>query len=387
MNHRLLSAVQDLHNDIRDLSVGNHVPVLSQTPTPMEFLREFVAPNRPCIIANAVSHWPALRLWTNEYLRSKIGSTVVSVDCTPDGRGDAVVDVGPESVNKPHNGLLYRTGSDAFTTAEVLDEPLRRHDHSSLNLSVHIGECSIENTRLASQTKNGTELRSHGNATEGSEHDSFGPSSDSPPAVHEHHSNIDPHESVRVVSSTKWFVTPHTHRMPFHSFLELHSHSRSTESAPRISHSTTSPSRDPPTTNQPAPDKGNRIADKGSCVPYIQHQNGSFTSEYAALAHDAQPHLPWASEALGGMPEAVNMWIGDERSVTSFHKDHYENLYAVVTGEKHFTLLPPTDVARLYMKRYPAAHYHQDSVGFQLYLHVCKLASMQVCKYAFLSRM
>lgn len=27
----------------------------------------------------------------------------------------------------------------------------------------------------------------------------------------------------------------------------------------------------------------------------------------------------------------------------SVHKDHYENLYCVVSGEKHFVLLPPTD--------------------------------------------
>jgi jumonji domain-containing protein 7 len=57
------------------------------------------------------------------------------------------------------------------------------------------------------------------------------------------------------------------------------------------------------------------------------------------------------------MPEAVNLWIGNQRSVTSFHKDHYENLYAVVTGEKHFTLLPPTDLHRMYIRSYPSAHY------------------------------
>lgn len=31
----------------------------------------------------------------------------------------------------------------------------------------------------------------------------------------------------------------------------------------------------------------------------------------------------------GGLPEAVNLWIGDERSVTSWHKDPFENIYAV----------------------------------------------------------
>lgn len=63
------------------------------------------------------------------------------------------------------------------------------------------------------------------------------------------------------------------------------------------------------------------------------------------------------------MPEAVNLWIGNEFSETSFHKDHYENLYAVITGEKHFLLLPPTDVHRMYIREYPAAQYEYDQVN------------------------
>ncbi|XP_076929672.1 lysine-specific demethylase JMJ32-like [Bidens hawaiensis] len=55
-------------------------------------------------------------------------------------------------------------------------------------------------------------------------------------------------------------------------------------------------------------------------------------------------------------------------SETSFHKDHYENLYAVVTGEKHFLLLPPTDVHRMYVREYPAARYNysQETGEFKL---------------------
>lgn len=30
--------------------------------------------------------------------------------------------------------------------------------------------------------------------------------------------------------------------------------------------------------------------------------------------------------------------------VTSLHKDHYENIYVVIRGTKHFTLYPPTEV-------------------------------------------
>ncbi|CAI5975992.1 unnamed protein product, partial [Closterium sp. NIES-65] len=86
--------------------------------------------------------------------------------------------------------------------------------------------------------------------------------------------------------------------------------------------------------------------------------NGSFRTEFAALAADADEHVGFATAALGGnLPEAVNLWIGDERAVTSWHKDHYENFYVVVTGRKTFRLLPPLDVFRMRVREYPAAKY------------------------------
>ncbi|KAH7836172.1 hypothetical protein Vadar_033355 [Vaccinium darrowii] len=105
-------------------------------------------------------------------------------------------------------------------------------------------------------------------------------------------------------------------------------------------------------------------------VAYAQQQNDCFRSEYSGLAGDCEAHVDWATEALGCFPEAVNLWIGNELSVTSFHKDHYENLYAVITGEKHFLLVPPTDVHRMYIHNYPAAQYSysKDSGEFKLEL-------------------
>ncbi|RZC46687.1 hypothetical protein C5167_039636 [Papaver somniferum] len=103
-----------------------------------------------------------------------------------------------------------------------------------------------------------------------------------------------------------------------------------------------------------------RLISSGSSDPFVayaQEQNDCFRSEYSSLSSDVETHIPWATEALGCHPEAVNLWIGNHLSTTSFHKDHYENLYAVITGEKHFLLLPPTDVHRLYIQNYPAARY------------------------------
>uniref|UniRef100_A0A7S3R0P9 JmjC domain-containing protein n=1 Tax=Dunaliella tertiolecta TaxID=3047 RepID=A0A7S3R0P9_DUNTE len=92
-------------------------------------------------------------------------------------------------------------------------------------------------------------------------------------------------------------------------------------------------------------------------VPYVQHQNSSLSEEFAFLLADTQPELSWANEIFGGPPEAVNLWIGDDRSVTSYHKDHYENMYAVVRGTKIFHLLPPSDLYRMYLRRFPAAKW------------------------------
>lgn len=105
-------------------------------------------------------------------------------------------------------------------------------------------------------------------------------------------------------------------------------------------------------------------------VAYLQQQNDCFRGEYAALASDCDEDIRWASEALGCKPDAMNLWIGNQFSETSFHKDHYENLYVVISGEKRFLLLPPTDVHRMYITEYPAAHYlyNQDRGEFTLEL-------------------
>jgi len=59
--------------------------------------------------------------------------------------------------------------------------------------------------------------------------------------------------------------------------------------------------------------------------------------------------FPFAEQAFGtGPPDAINLWIGNENSVSSMHKDHYENLFYVCPGQKEFVLCPPADVIFLH---------------------------------------
>jgi jumonji domain-containing protein 7 len=57
--------------------------------------------------------------------------------------------------------------------------------------------------------------------------------------------------------------------------------------------------------------------------------------------------IPFAAETFERKPDAINLWIGDERSTTSYHSDYYENLYTVITGVKIFNLRPPCDAGEM----------------------------------------
>ncbi|KAI0772103.1 Clavaminate synthase-like protein [Trametes elegans] len=149
-----------------------------------------------------------------------------------------------------------------------------------------------------------------------------------------------------------YFAEPHTEKMTMGPFLETLS-SDKPESEPA----------------------------KNSEVHYLQSQNGNlFTSRYYDLTggediSEFEPlreyipsEFPWCSDALDKSPDAVNLWIGDEKSVTSVHSDPYENIYTVIRGSKTFTLLPPTEGWCLRERRYPHATYVRSPTTAQLEL-------------------
>ncbi|KAB0401286.1 hypothetical protein E2I00_000785 [Balaenoptera physalus] len=202
----------------RELSVPLAVPYLDKPPGPLHFYRDWVCPNRPCIIRNALQHWPALQKWSLPYLRATAGSAEVSVAVTPDGYADAV-----------------------------------RGDR---------------------------------------------------------------------------FVMPAERRLPLSCVLDV--------------------------LEGQAQHPG---------VLYVQKQCSNLLTELPQLLPDLEPHVPWASEALGKMPDAVNFWLGEAAAVTSLHKDHYENLYCVVSGEKHFLLHPPSDRPFIPYELYTPATYQLTEEG------------------------
>ena len=67
--------------------------------------------------------------------------------------------------------------------------------------------------------------------------------------------------------------------------------------------------------------------------------------------------IPWARIALGRRSEAINLWLGNSKSVTALHKDNYENVFCQVIGSKHFVLLPPIEAPCVNEQILPCATY------------------------------
>ena len=103
----------------------------------------------------------------------------------------------------------------------------------------------------------------------------------------------------------------------------------------------------------------------GGEVYYLQAQCGAFVSEFEPLHADVRP-LQWASQAFDAAPDAVNLWLGNRRSLSALHQDAYENLYAVVSGQKTFLLFPPTDLYWLNERTVPVGRYTRGEAGGQL---------------------
>ncbi|KYK54305.1 Transcription factor jumonji/aspartyl beta-hydroxylase [Drechmeria coniospora] len=103
-------------------------------------------------------------------------------------------------------------------------------------------------------------------------------------------------------------------------------------------------------------------------VRYAQTQNDNLRDEYLSLFPEAQRDIPFARIALQKPPDAINLWIGNSKSVTATHKDNFENIYVQVLGRKHFVLLPPLCHPCMNERMMPQATYARDGNSFSLQL-------------------
>eukprot|EP00798_Chlamydomonas_sp_ICE-L_P003309 gene3308-13336_t len=306
---------------VTELDIGHSVDrVHISDLSPLRFATEYVAKNKPCIITGAMEDWPALHKWNEAYLCQRAGDLMSTMDVTPNGWGDAVtgrVDAGSAATTRraqckyPHSDMQRtHTGQQRGEIGESEE----KEESEEIGVGVESGG-SEERGESGERRKQEAHCGVSGKG-EAQCNDSG-----------------DTHLHVDSNGSKEWFIIPYETQSTLSNFFRLLRSSR------------------------------NRSDPHQRLVPYIQHQNNSLAEEYEYLTEDLGSRLSWADEVFGGNPpEATNLWIGDERSVTSFHKDHYENLYAVIAGTKVFTLLPPSDIYRIHYGLYSAAQYQPEGV-------------------------
>ncbi|KAI5846341.1 cupin-like domain-containing protein [Morchella snyderi] len=136
-------------------------------------------------------------------------------------------------------------------------------------------------------------------------------------------------DSVVSVNGVDYFVQPHSLQEPFAEFVDY----------------------------VRAPVK------ESTAVKYAQSQDNNLHGEYLPLLSDIPADVGFATEFFERQPDATNIWIGNDRSVTALHKDHYENLYCQVSGKKNFVILSPLEVACIEERELPSAKYVPDAEG------------------------
>lgn len=95
-------------------------------------------------------------------------------------------------------------------------------------------------------------------------------------------------------------------------------------------------------------------------VRYAQTQNDNLRHEYISLFSEVPNSIPFARIALQKEPDAINMWVGNSKSVTALHRDNYENIYIQIAGRKHFVLLPALCQPCINEQELPSATYVRD---------------------------
>jgi hypothetical protein len=309
---------------------GDGVPrVPAQSLTRSSFFRDFVVPNRPVVITGAMDGWRARRLWDREYLsRGALGDTRVSVNVTPTGWADAlhtVVTAVPPGVVAPADAPVRMVA------------PLGRDDPAA--------GCICAAVAGAGGSGSGT---------------------------------------------STWFVKPEERAMSLREAVAMIGAARrrrrgadggadgsGDDEVAYLSHQNDSLRQHTPQllADLAPPDgrgRGRRRSRDGAGGGGGSERGASATAPAAAVGppfhfspwghHNDDTDAEAEEEGGGGSSgssqlEAVNLWLGDDRSTSSAHKDHFENLYAVVTGAKTFTLLPPTDVPWLYEGVYPVGRF------------------------------
>lgn len=117
---RIEAVFRAMHKEMADFCYSEEVPRV-EISSPLEFYRDHVAANRPCIITNYADAWPAMQKWSLKYLESRLGDVPVTINVTPDGRGDSINEQG-QFVMPEERQMTFREFVDLTQRGPAMQE-------------------------------------------------------------------------------------------------------------------------------------------------------------------------------------------------------------------------------------------------------------------------
>jgi len=349
------------------------IDVLESPPTSLVFLRDYVSPSRPCIIKNAIldpnnpGRQPFL-LTLDSILSRHIkdpNSTFLTVDVTPDGRGDCLRKIQTTNNNSGNttttaekddeDAVLLDRGSTSNNNHDSTNSSNQPHVQSSDQLVFVLPKqitmsLTTFRERLRQQEGRYKQAILAGAPTTTTTTPTLLPGIDSSSSGGCFDDNGLPSLPLFVdegeAESQRDLLPIVDDDDVTNNGIVYYSRQNDCLRVPEEGGTTIAT----PLSNHDDEDAGKSDEKRNvSCHPNNDEYN---ITHLATLFPDT---FDWAEEAFGTPLEAVNLWMGNQCSVSSMHKDFYENLFYVASGTKVFCLCPPGDVAFLdpYHTEYP----------------------------------
>lgn len=323
----------------------------------LEFYRDFVSTSTPVLFKGGARHLPAFRKWSKKYLIEKTKGKQLKVALTPNGRADSLVDIdlvedGSDSTSASTKVRVFLSPAETQMTSE---EFFTLMSDAKKKYKARFIKALMKVKAKQQQKQQQTQSEGEKNQEQQSEEDE--------------EDLVIPYQQAQnnclLSDDTYIDLIPDLFDRPYDLQAEQTKQRRE-----RLSKFKSEEDK------QREKEEDELLKDyngpQGIITELLKKQQqeqepSSASSSSKDTKKFTQQNLVdqcsiagFASEIFGALPDASNIWIGSELSVTSLHQDWYENFYVVIRGSKLFTLVPPTDCFAVPKIRVPEGKYEFD---------------------------
>jgi hypothetical protein len=282
------ATLENLSELTKDFWIESKITVLTN-PSAIKFLRSSFSTYTPSLLRGTLHDTKASGNWNMEYLKELLQHKLVKINFTSHGLADSVIQVPAGQADSQGDSDNYDNSTCNINNNQYLNgnhHHHQRHQHPCHNINT----TSAHNITATTKTTSTTTIT-----------------------------------STTTTTTRDVFVYPLEQAIPFSLFYDMLKNPTEADAVPYLSEQNDNLRQEFPELLQdfiPAyyPLAKECFQDNDCCG---SNSNSSSSSSSSSNDNNSYRNNDDTGSGSGG-PEAVNLWIGDERSSSSLHKDHYE---------------------------------------------------------------